>query len=363
VNLGKNKVSPADSNEDYVKGVRTLGPYADVVVINVSSPNTPGLRALQGREILAKLLGEVVAEKEKIKSVEGLPKIAVKVACDLTEEELGDVAAAVRQSGVDGVIVSNTTIRRKGLGLLSGELLRLRRLIRADPSENQDQVGGLSGTPLFPYALNALRTLRPLLPPSTPIIGCGGISSGSDAVNMAKAGASLVQVYTLFGYRGVGTARLLKDEISTELKGHSWKSQIGSEWSGNEMGWNEQRLERESEALKKEAQGLGDLLRELNEKEDLSRLVKEAEAAIIKPTAPRDNLMGAEEGSEGTRTVSEQVGNQLEQAIVAAIEAGSRQPEGRAIEPAREEVVPVQAEPAQPDEWTQSVREGQRRLV
>lgn len=123
VNLGKNKVSAADSNEDYVKGVRTLGPYADVVVINVSSPNTPGLRALQGREILAKLLGEVVAEKEKIKSAEGLPRIAVKVACDLTEEELGDVAAAVRQSGVDGVIVSNTTIRRKGLGLVSGERL------------------------------------------------------------------------------------------------------------------------------------------------------------------------------------------------------------------------------------------------
>lgn len=212
---------------------------------------------------------------------------------------------------------------------------------------------------MFPYALNALRTLRPLLPPSTPIVGCGGISSGSDAVKMAQAGASLVQVYTLFGYRGVGTARLLKDEISTELKGHSWKSQIGSEWSGNEMGWNEQRLELESEALKKEAEGLGDLLRELNEKEDLGRLVKEAEAAIMKPTAPRDNLMGAEQGAAAE---SEQVGNHLEQAIIAAIEA-ARQPEGRAIEAAREEVVPVQAEPAQRDEWTQTVRDGQRRLV
>ena len=120
VNLGKNKTSAADSNEDYVKGVRTLGPYADVVVINVSSPNTPGLRALQGREILAKLLGDVVEERNKIKSPEGLPKIAVKVACDLSEDELGDVAAAVRKSGVDGVIVSNTTIRRKVLGLVSG---------------------------------------------------------------------------------------------------------------------------------------------------------------------------------------------------------------------------------------------------
>jgi len=103
--------------------VRTLGPYADVVVINVSSPNTPGLRALQGREILQKLLQEVVEERDRIKSPEGLPRLAVKVACDLNEEELGDVAAAVRNSGVDGVIVSNTTIRRKGLGLLSGEFL------------------------------------------------------------------------------------------------------------------------------------------------------------------------------------------------------------------------------------------------
>lgn len=121
INLGKNKTSAADSNEDYVKGMRLLGPYADVVVINVSSPNTPGLRALQGRAILQKLLTDVVEEREKIKDERGLPKIAVKVACDLSEDELRDVAAAVKGSGVEGVIVSNTTIRREGLGLESGE--------------------------------------------------------------------------------------------------------------------------------------------------------------------------------------------------------------------------------------------------
>jgi dihydroorotate dehydrogenase len=119
VNLGKNKMSPADSNEDYVKGVRMLGPYADVVVINVSSPNTPGLRALQGKEMLENLLKDVVKERNRISNGSGLPKIAVKVACDLNEEELGDVAGAVRGSGVEGVIVSNTTIRREGLGLVS----------------------------------------------------------------------------------------------------------------------------------------------------------------------------------------------------------------------------------------------------
>lgn len=115
VNLGKNKTSAADSNEDYVKGVRTLGPFADVVVINVSSPNTPGLRALQGRDILEKLLKDVVGERDRIAAGSGLPKIAVKVACDLSDEELGDVASAVRRSGVDGVIISNTTLRREGL--------------------------------------------------------------------------------------------------------------------------------------------------------------------------------------------------------------------------------------------------------
>lgn len=98
-----------------------LGLYADVVVINVSSPNTPGLRALQGKEMLEKLLKDVVEERNRISAGTGLPKIAVKVACDLNEEELGDVAGAVKSSGVEGVIVSNTTIRREGLGLKSGK--------------------------------------------------------------------------------------------------------------------------------------------------------------------------------------------------------------------------------------------------
>jgi dihydroorotate dehydrogenase len=123
VNLGKNKTSAADSNDDYITGVRKLGPYADVVVINVSSPNTPGLRALQGREQLQRLLGDVVNERDQIK-VDGLPKIAVKVAADLSEEELADVAAAVRSSGVEGIIVSNTTIRRKELNLQSGKSIK-----------------------------------------------------------------------------------------------------------------------------------------------------------------------------------------------------------------------------------------------
>ncbi|WVQ97130.1 dihydroorotate dehydrogenase (fumarate) [Kwoniella sp. CBS 9459] len=327
VNLGKNKTSAADSNEDYIKGVRLLGPYADVVVVNVSSPNTPGLRALQGRQVLERLLRDVVEERNRISAGDGLPKIAVKVASDLSEEELADVASAVRSSGVEGVIVSNTTIRRQELGLASA---------------NQDEVGGLSGKPLFPYALKALKTLRPLLPPSIPLIGCGGVSTGSDALAMARAGASLVQVYTSFGYRGVGTPRLIKDEITSALNPDSasgsssgfgsgsalvkstWKGEVGKDWGSSNgagaMGWDERRVAHESEAVKKEAEGLGELLRQLDDREGLATLTREAEQALrdirqdvsqaqSEPAAgqghgqgqeggARDNLVGASPSTE-----------------------------------------------------------------
>ena len=368
VNLGKNKTSAADSNEDYIRGVRLLGPYADVVVINVSSPNTPGLRALQGREQLQRLLKDVVEERDRIQ-VDGLPKIAVKVAADLSEDELADVASAVRGSGVEGVIVSNTTIRREGLGL---------------QSEHAGQVGGLSGKPLYPFALQALKTLRPLLPPSIPIIGCGGISSGTDALEMAQAGASIVQVYTHFGYRGVGTARLLKDEISGVMKG-PWRGNVKKD------GWDEKRVASEGDALKAEAQGLGDMLRKQWEEDDLARLVGEAEAAIggetdAQAAGSRDNLAGAAEMG------------QLEGQIVQAIEAlaqerreGQTAALSRAVEPstteppAATETTPMLIEPVggplgpvvvpivdQPnvgadlsarEDWREEVRTSQRRLV
>lgn len=290
--MGKNKASDADSNDDYIRGVRTLGPYADVVVINVSSPNTPGLRALQGKQQLERLLNDVVEERNRIAQGTGLPKIAVKVASDLSEDELADVASAVRSSGVEGVIVSNTTIRRKELNLVSSTFTFRVFAFRPcfffwlmDITDNQDQVGGLSGKPLFPYALNALKTLRPLLPPTIPIIGCGGISSGSDALTMANAGASIVQIYTSFGFRGVGTPRLIKDEISERLNGESWKNQVGRDWasSGQPMGWDENRLKQESQALVEEAKGLAELLRQSStttDEKETTKLVEEAERVL-----------------------------------------------------------------------------------
>lgn len=202
---------------------------------------------------------------------------------------------------------------------------------------------------------------------------------------MAQAGASLIQVYTLFGYRGVGTPRLLKDEITQALLGHTWKNQIGTEWEGQQMGWDEKRLEKESQALKEEAEGLGELLRHLNEKEDMQKLVREAEEALkreSKATQPRDNLMGsqapANEGEgekmekkaqgalEKVEHGAERVGNALEQAIVAAIEAATPRSNRSGEAQETPAPAPVETRPSpgkEQDDFRRSVRTGQRRLV
>ncbi|CAE6471378.1 unnamed protein product [Rhizoctonia solani] len=202
VNLGKNKSSPPDSIADYLAGVRRFGaqPNVSVLVINVSSPNTPGLRGLQNRGMLEELLDGVCKERDALPR-SNPPKIVLKIAPDLDELAIQDVAEAVRESGADGVIVSNTTIQRPGL-----------------KSASAQEVGGLSGPPLFPLSLKALKALRAHLPANIPIIGCGGISSGADALEFARAGASSIQLYTAFGYSGVGTARRIKDELTDELK-------------------------------------------------------------------------------------------------------------------------------------------------
>ncbi|TFK29743.1 dihydroorotate dehydrogenase [Coprinopsis marcescibilis] len=211
VNLGKNKESPADSIEDFVKGVKTFGPYSDVLVINVSSPNTPGLRGLQNRDQLQHLLQGVTAARDNLALsplTANPPKLLLKIAPDLDEDQLADIADVILKSKIDGVIVSNTTIQRP------------KHLMNA----NREEIGGLSGAPVKPYSLKALKTLRQHLPSSIPLIGCGGIATGKDALDFAKAGASLVQLYTSFGYDGVGAPRRIKDELVEELKkeGKTW---------------------------------------------------------------------------------------------------------------------------------------------
>ncbi|KAL1943021.1 hypothetical protein VTO73DRAFT_4692 [Trametes versicolor] len=271
VNLGKNKSSPPDSIADFVTGVRTFGPYADALVVNVSSPNTPGLRGMQSRSLLQELLAGVTAARDEVTTASThsrRPKILLKIAPDLTETEVADIAAAVlATAGVDGVIVSNTTVRRP-TGV-------------SDP--NKFEQGGLSGPPLKPYALATLRALRALLPASVPLIGCGGIASGADALEYARAGASAVQLYTSFGYGGPGVCRQVKDELTALLR------QQGTTWA---------QVVRESVAQ----HSLKDVLKEkkvevprepsvrllVEEAEELKRLLDELGTRIEK---------GAEEGT------------------------------------------------------------------
>ena len=230
INLGKNKSSSPDSINDFLFGLRTFAPVSDVLVVNVSSPNTPGLRNLQSRGLLIELLSALVKERAAITKTglsgkrQNPPKLLLKIAPDLSEAELKDVAEAVLETGIDGVIVSNTTIKRPA-GLKSSSCFVCATWEPTDlVTDNRTEPGGLSGPPLKPLTLKALRTLRGLLPASVPLIGCGGISTGHDAIEYARAGATTVQLYTSFSHSGVGTPRRVKDEITRilETQGKTW---------------------------------------------------------------------------------------------------------------------------------------------
>ncbi|KAG4303734.1 hypothetical protein PCK1_000252, partial [Pneumocystis canis] len=162
INLGKNKDS--DGINDYLQGIRRLGPYADVLVINISSPNTPGLRKFQQKHFLEELLSLAVQERDLLSDPK--PALCVKIAPDLEDSELQDIADIIKKTSIDGIIVSNTTIQRP-VNLKDDQFIH--------------EQGGLSGPPLKPLALNILRALRKKLPKDFVIIGCGGISSGKDA--------------------------------------------------------------------------------------------------------------------------------------------------------------------------------------
>lgn len=241
VNLGKNKASPQESPDDFIVGVRAFAPHADVLVINVSSPNTPGLRGLQQRDLLLNLLRGVVQARDKAStSPTRRPKLVLKISPDLDSQGLEDIAGALSAvKGIDGVIVTNTTVQRPS---------HLRNAHRAEQ-------GGLSGAPLQPLALEAVRGLRKRLPAEIPIIGCGGISSGADALAFASAGASLIQIYTSFGYDGVGICRRIKDEITEELvrRGTTWHEVVRQAVSDNAAAprvAGVQQLVRQAEELK-----------------------------------------------------------------------------------------------------------------
>lgn len=197
INLGKNK-DQADAGADYVAGVAALGALADYLVINVSSPNTPGLRALQERGRLAALIARVRAARD---ALERKPPLLLKIAPDLMEEERADIAAVVLESGLDGLIVSNTTVARPA-GL--------------DP-RTAGEAGGLSGRPLFDPSTALLGEMYRRLQGRLPIIGVGGVASGADAYAKIRAGASLVQLYSALVFEGPALVRRIKTELAALL--------------------------------------------------------------------------------------------------------------------------------------------------
>lgn len=215
INLGKNK--NGDEVEDYLKGVENFNSYADVLVINVSSPNTPGLRNLQSSNKLTNLLTQIVAKRDSLieKDNKKTP-ILVKIAPDLTEDEIKSIVDSAKTSKINGIIISNTTIQRP-------EYLHNKELLK--------EAGGLSGEPVKPFALKALKTAAKYSKGSDLVlVGCGGISSGKDALEFGKNGASFVQLYTSFAYKGPGLVYKIKKELDEELEkeGKTWEEIVGS---------------------------------------------------------------------------------------------------------------------------------------
>lgn len=199
VNLGRNKETPnEEAARDYVAGVRTFAEVADYLAVNVSSPNTPGLRALQSGPALRALLREVVVARDAASlDVGRAVPVFVKLAPDLDEADLADALGAVSDAGVDGVIATNTTLSRDGV-----------------PAELASEAGGLSGTLLTARATEVLRQIRRLAGDKLPVIGVGGITTADDAKARIDAGADLVQLYTGLVYAGPGLVRAAAEAIA-----------------------------------------------------------------------------------------------------------------------------------------------------
>jgi dihydroorotate dehydrogenase, subfamily 2 len=199
-NLGKNK-DTVEAADDYAIGVRRVAALADYLVVNVSSPNTPGLRALQGRDPLRTLLGRVLDARSECKLARN-PPVLLKIAPDLTDEDKADIAAVALESGIDGLIVSNTTIARPA------EI----------PEPLRSEAGGLSGKPLFVPSTKVLGEMYGLTGGKLPLVGVGGIASGADAYAKIRAGASLVQFYSAMVYGGPALVQAIKRDLAALLR-------------------------------------------------------------------------------------------------------------------------------------------------
>lgn len=209
VNVGANK-DAADRIADYLTGIRTFAPVADYLTVNISSPNTPGLRDLQAEGELAALLGAIAAAREP-----GDPPVFLKVAPDLADGDHERIVRAAIDNRIAALIVANTTISRRGLR-----------------SRHAGETGGLSGAPLHDLALAQLRRFRGIAGADLPLIGAGGIAGAEDAWRRIRAGASLVQLYSALVYEGPGLVRRITRGLEPLMRRDGFNSiaeAVGSE--------------------------------------------------------------------------------------------------------------------------------------
>ena len=215
VNIGMNADS-ADPVADYAAGVTALAGLADYLVMNISSPNTPGLRALQSRASLERLMAEAQAARSSAVAATGAaagkdnagPPLVLKIAPDLAPDAMRDIAEVALAAGIDGLVVTNTTVNRP-------EGLRGR---------HRDEAGGLSGPPLFAPSTAVLREMYRLTGGRIPLIGAGGVSSAAAAYAKIRAGASLVQLYTALVYHGPSLVGRIKAGLAALLHGDGFSS-------------------------------------------------------------------------------------------------------------------------------------------
>ena len=201
INIGKNKDTPnEEAARDYLHCLERIYPLADYVTVNISSPNTPGLRALQGREQLDDLLGRIEAARPP-RDAPRAP-VFLKVAPDLAAEEIGMIVEASLAHRIDGLIVSNTTLERP-------------RTLR---SPQAAETGGLSGAPIRPFAEKALRAAAEAADGRLPLIAVGGIDSGAEAYARIRLGASAVQLYSALIYEGPGLVARIKRDLAARLR-------------------------------------------------------------------------------------------------------------------------------------------------
>ncbi|MCZ2722819.1 quinone-dependent dihydroorotate dehydrogenase [Marinomonas sp. 15G1-11] len=209
VNIGKNlTTSVEDAVNDYLSCLHAVIPYADYITANISSPNTPGLRSLQFGESLAELISPLVEARNRYFDEHGKKvPLAVKIAPDMSADEIRLVADTLHAQGVDGIIATNTTLSRESV----------------KGHKRADEAGGLSGAPVRDASTEVVRVLHDHLLDSLPIIGVGGIMNGKDAVEKLEAGAKLVQIYSGFVYRGPDLIREAIENTSGYIRENSNK--------------------------------------------------------------------------------------------------------------------------------------------